>query len=133
MLNQDAQARVGIDALIATYSDAVNRRDADAWAACWAEDAIWRFHGHELVGRDAILAAWRKAMASYEHVWFMAFVGHIELHGNNANLRTHTFEYLHPASSSPKLQSGLYDDSVTFLDGRWIFTIRSFSSQELPL
>lgn len=133
MLTNEAQARVGIDTLVATYSDAVNRRDADAWSACWTPDAVWRFHGKELIGRDAILATWRKAMDSFEHAWFMAFVGSVELDGNAAKLRTHTFEYLHPVGGAPRLQSGLYDDLVNCTDGRWAFAMRTFSSQELPL
>lgn len=133
MLDPEALARVGIDALVATYSDAVNRRDADAWIACWAPDAVWRFHGKELVGREAILTTWRRAMDSFQHAWFMAFVGHVALDGDMASLRTHTFEYLHPAGAAPRLQSGLYEDRVTRIDGRWAFAMRTFSSQELPL
>ena len=33
--------------LMGRYTDAVNRRDADAWIATWAEDGVWR----ETIGR----------------------------------------------------------------------------------
>lgn len=129
----DCHAHAAIHALVAAYSDAVNRRDADSWAACWAPDAVWRLRGAEVAGRDQILAAWRRAMDGFAQVWFMAFIGHLDLAGDEARLRTHTFEYLNPATGKPRLQSGLYEDHVILRDGRWLFASRSFSSQELPL
>ena len=50
--------------LIARYCDAVVRNDADAFAACWADDASWIL-GKPIIGRDAIATAFRKLMASY--------------------------------------------------------------------
>lgn len=129
----DLRARSDIHALIAAYSDAVNRRDADSWAGCWAPDAVWRLRGAEMIGRDQIVAAWRRAMDGFANVWFSAFIGHLDLAGEEARLRTHTFEYLNPAGGSPRLQSGLYEDHVVLRDGRWVFASRTFSSQELPL
>lgn len=131
----DLAAQVEINALIAAYSDAVNRRNADDWAACWADDAVWRLRTMELSGKEQIVAGWRKAMESYAQVWFMAFAGHITLEsdGNSAQVRSHTFEYLCPVGRTPKLQSGLYEDRVIRQDGRWVFASRTFSSQELPL
>lgn len=133
MLEEEAIARIGIGAMIASYSDAVNRRDEAAWASCWAAEAQWNIHGQHLTGSDAIVGAWRKAMTGYANVWFMAFVGNIELDGREAALRTHTFEYLLPLGGAPRLQSGLYADRVIEREGRWVFLERQFSSQELKL
>ena len=130
----DPETRVALDSLIASYGDAVNRRDAESWAACWADDAVWQLRTMELSGKPQIVAGWRKAMDNFAHVWFMAFVGHVEMTGSDeARLRTHTFEYLCPVGGAPKLQSGLYEDRVIRQDGRWVFACRIFSSQELPL
>ncbi len=129
----DLHAQLAIQSLVASYSDAVNRRDAESWAACWAVDAVWRLRGSEIAGREQIVASWQRAMDSYAHVWFMAFIGHLDLAGDEAWLRTHTFEYLSPADAKPRLQSGLYEDRVILRDGRWVFASRLFSPQELPL
>jgi len=34
--------RLAIHELVASYGDAVTRRDADAWIANWAEDCVWK-------------------------------------------------------------------------------------------
>lgn len=135
MLEDEAIAHVEINALIARYSDGVNRRDAASWSQCWAQDAIWRLRGREIAGRDTILAAWQQAMNSFDKVWFMAFAGSINLAagGDAAAVITHTFEYLYPQGGSPRLQSGIYEDRVVRRDGAWVFAERSFTAQELPL
>lgn len=135
MLEDEAIAHVEINALIARYSDGVNRRNAASWSQCWAQDAVWRLRGREIAGRDAILAAWQQAMNSFDKVWFMAFAGSINLGpgGDAAAVITHTFEYLYPQGGSPRLQSGIYEDHVVRRDGAWVFAERSFTAQELPL
>ncbi|MFN7174902.1 MAG: nuclear transport factor 2 family protein, partial [Thermaurantiacus tibetensis] len=37
--------RLAIRERIEAYNDAVFRRDAEDWAACWAEDAVWEVAG----------------------------------------------------------------------------------------
>ena len=34
--------RLAIHELVASYGDAVTRRDADAWIANWSEDCVWK-------------------------------------------------------------------------------------------
>lgn len=135
MLEDEAIAHVEINALIARYSDGVNRRDAASWSQCWAQDAVWQLRGREIAGRAAILAAWQQAMGSFDKVWFMAFAGSINLApgGDAAAVITHTFEYLYPQGGSPRLQSGIYEDRLVRRDGAWVFAERSFTAQELPL
>lgn len=135
MLEDEAIAHVAINALIARYSDGVNRRDAASWAQCWAPDAVWRLRGRDITGRDAILAAWQQAMGSFDKVWFTAFAGMIDLApgGDAAQVLTHTFEYLYPQGGTARLQSGIYEDRIVRRDGAWVFAERSFTAQELPL
>lgn len=125
--------RLAIRELLDLYSDAVITRDGARWASTWAEDAVWRFHGRETRGRDAIVAAWATAMAGYEAVFFSAFPGEIVATGDEASMRTHTLEHLVLADGSTRLQSGLYDDRLARLDGGWKFTERTFASRELKL
>ena len=131
--NSDLSDHLAIQALVAGYSDAVNRRCADDWGQCWAEDAVWQLGAMELRGKDQIIAGWRTAMGRYTHVWFSAFIGHMDFTGHEARLRTHTFEYLRPVDGQPKLQAGLYQDHVIREKERWVFAARIFQAQELPL
>src|SRR5690348_9172218 len=61
--------RLAIHELVATYGDAVTRRDGDAWANCWAEDSVWCLPAipgmEEIKGRAAIRAAWEAAMPGW--------------------------------------------------------------------
>jgi len=125
--------RLAIRELVDSYSDAVNRRDEAAWARCWATDATWRFHGRAIDGREAIVAAWRAAMASYRRAWFMAYPGMIAIDGETARMRVNTFEYLVDGNGAARLQSGLYEDRLVRHDGAWQFIERQFSPQEMPL
>lgn len=125
--------KLAIRELIDRYSDAVNLRDADAWSATWADDGSWHFHGQQRQGRDAILATWTAAMAGFRQVWFMAYPGAIEIDGDLAHVRTHTFEHLVPNDGPPRLQSGLYADIVIRTATGWQFQERKFSSQEISL
>lgn len=125
--------RLAIRELVDSYSEAVNLIDEASWARCWASDAIWRFHGRTIEGREAIVAAWRSAMASYQRAWFMAYPGMIEISGDEARMRVHTFEYLVDGSGSPRLQSGRYEDRLVRREQGWQFIERQFSPQEMPL
>jgi ketosteroid isomerase-like protein len=54
--------------LVDRYCDAVARRDEEAWAATWTEDAVWDLGRGEIKGRDDIVAAWVQAMDGFEWV-----------------------------------------------------------------
>ena len=123
--------RLLIRELIDSYGDAVAMRDADAWGACWAEDAVWRFAGRELAGREAIVATWHGAMARYADLAFMAFPGAMAVEGDRATLRTHTFEHLVPVDGPTRVQAGIYEDELVRRDGRWLFASRTFNPREI--
>lgn len=123
--------RLHIRELIDSYSDAVARRDPEAWGATWAEDAVWRFGGRELSGRETIVSAWHGAMAQYATIAFLAFPGAIAVDGDRAELRTHTYEHLVPIDGAPRVQAGIYEDRLVKRDGRWLFASRSFNPREI--
>lgn len=125
--------RLALRELLDRYSDAVNRRDRDSWAGCWSSDAIWRFRGGEVVGRDAIVSTWMKAMDGFDAVWFNAFPGSIRIDGDAGTMTTHTFEYLLPGGGAPRLQSGLYEDRLVRVADGWQFAERSFTPKEMTL
>lgn len=125
--------RLALRELLDSYSDAVNRLDADAWAATWSDDARWLFRGSEVIGREAIVATWRDAMARFDAVWFSAFPGMIDIDGDEATMRSHTLEYLAPAGAAPKLQYGIYEDRAVRAGEGWRFAVRAFTPREIKL
>jgi uncharacterized protein (TIGR02246 family) len=119
--------RLAIRDLIDSYSDAVNRGNADDWIATWDENGIWALRGQEIIGRAAIREAWVSAMANYVLVSFRAFPGAISVSGRSAALRVHTLEYLIPHEGPSRWQHGLYDDVLVSDGSMWRFAQRSFS------
>lgn len=60
------EAEFAVRQLHARYGDAVWRQDAEGFAALFAEDAVWRIAGTELVGRAAIRTGFVQFMAILE-------------------------------------------------------------------
>ena len=131
MFSGPERDRLLIRELIDTYGDAVARRDPEAWAATWAPNAVWRFGGRELQGRDTIVSAWRGAMGQYAAIAFMAFPGAIAVEVDRARLRTHTLEHLVPVDGPKRIQAGIYEDELVRSDDRWVFASRTFTPREI--
>lgn len=118
--------RIAIRELIETYADAVARRDAEAWAATWSEDAIWDLMGHLVEGRAAIVAAWRAAMSGFEFVGFHANPGAIEVAGAQAAARVYVRETLVPAGGGLRRIEGEYRDDLLKTPAGWRFSRRAY-------
>lgn len=125
--------RLALRELVDRYSDAINRRDADAWSSTWAEDAAWHFRGGERRGREAIVATWIGAMQGFSAVWFTAFPGAIDVDGDRATLTAHTLEHLVPIDGPPRFQVGLYADVAVRRGDGWRFAERRFTPREISL
>ena len=134
--------RIAIRELIESYADAVTRRDADAWAALWDEDARWLLPnlgaGFRLEGKRAIVPAWRKMMIDYhgpEHApWTISFssvLGGMDVDGDRATVRSWSFETFDDGKGRTIHLKGRYDDRLIRYDARWLFAERSWDL--LPL
>ena len=119
--------RSAIIELVAAYGDAVSRRDAAAWGATWASDATWNLMGHEVAGRDAIVALWQGAMAQFDAVSFAAAIGPIRFDGDRATARCQTQEVLRTTEGAIRRVAGVYDDEFVREDGEWRFARRVFA------
>ena len=119
--------QIAIRALIDSYSDAVFRRDAQAWGATWAEDAVWDLAGTEVRGRDAIVGLWTQAMSGFPFVAFFAQIGQLAITGDHATGRVYTHEYLELADGSVSRPIGQYLDVYTRTGDGWRFAERHFS------
>ncbi|QUD90505.1 nuclear transport factor 2 family protein [Phenylobacterium montanum] len=118
--------RLAIRERIEAYSDAVFRRDADAWIGNWAEGSTWSLPGIEVSGRDNIKAAWQAAMASFPLAALFVQVGSIAVEGDAAAARTYTQEVLTDPNGAVRRIVGAYDDELVKQDGRWLFRRREY-------
>lgn len=118
--------RLAIRELIDTYSDAVARRDADAWIATWADDATWDLMGHAVEGREAILQTWLGAMGTFDFVAFYAVPGAIKVDGDRAEVRVYVSEVLAPNGGGLRRIEGAYEDQCCRINGAWRFASRAY-------
>lgn len=120
--------------LEARYVDAIHRRDADAWAATWSDDAVWILPAlgapdrqRRFTGRAAIRAAWVDAMAGFSFVAHMVHSGHIDwLEADEAVGRWYLSEHLHSLDGAAVKLFGVYEDRYGKSQGRWRFAQRRF-------
>ena len=120
--------RVAINDVLARYADGVNRRDVDIWGASWDQEGEWRLFGPDPVrGRDAIVAAWREAMAGYPFVVMIVSQGSVEIEGDHATGRSYSSEVAQSADGKRLRVQGCYDDQYRKRDGQWGFASRSFT------
>ena len=119
--------RLAIRERIDAYCDAVFRRDADDWIACWAEDAVWKLPSLEVSGHEAMRPAWINAMSAYKFTGFFGNPGHIVVDGDTAEARTYTTEHLEKTDGSFMRIYGAYDDKLVKRDGTWVFKTRTYN------
>jgi uncharacterized protein (TIGR02246 family) len=123
-----ADDELAIRNLVARYCDAVCRRDADAWAATWAEDCTWDLGGGRVVrGRQAALDLWTTAIARYPWVAQLAPTGMVEVLGDTARGTWWVLELNHLADGSGALHLGHYADEYRRTGQGWAFASRRFS------
>lgn len=124
-----AEDRLSLRELLETYADAVTRRDAEDWAACWTDDAEWLLPDYPEIGttkgKPAIVAMWMEAMKGYPGVMFQAWPGSIMVEGNRAVVKSYTSE-VYDLDGITKRERGCYDDVCAKAGGQWRFASRSF-------
>jgi ketosteroid isomerase-like protein len=121
-----AEDVAAIRALHEAYADAVNRHDAAAWGALWAEEARWDLMGLQVEGRDAIVGLWQGAMAGFSFVGFFSQLGALAVSGDSAEGRVWTHELL-DGPEGERRPLGRYDDQYVKRGGRWLYLHRRFN------
>lgn len=122
--------RLAIHELVASYADAVSRRDANDWGKVWAEDAVWSvpaFPGLERVeGREAIVAAWSEAMTNYTENFMVQTVGALDIQGDTGTGRAYNQETGTDLAGNTVWAKGKYEDEFVKRDGQWFFAKRIY-------
>ena len=111
---------------VAAYSDAVNRRDAEAWGDCWTEDAVWKILGMAPEGREAIVGFWTNVMAGFPFVVQMPSECLVQVDGDTATVRAYLTETLKGADGTRMLTLGVYHDKLRREADGWRFSERDF-------
>ncbi|WP_164847463.1 nuclear transport factor 2 family protein [Sphingobium algorifonticola] len=123
-----AEDMAGINAALARYVDGVNRRDAGLWSTSWDRDAEWYLFGPDTIaGREAIVAAWKEAMAGFPFVVMHVTQGDVVIAGDVATGRSYTSELARTADGQRLRVLGQYEDRYIKRDGVWGFAYRRFT------
>lgn len=125
-------AREGIAELVHKYADAVVHRNGEQWGSCWAEDARWILSAdRDVVGREAIVALWNKAMGTFSAVVQNVYGGAVEVaeDGLSATARWYIGEHFLRANGSPGILLAFYNDTYAYVSGAWLFTSRQLFPQ----
>lgn len=119
--------QLAIRLLVESYSDAVFRRDADDWGACWAEESRWFLMGTTVSGRDAIVALWKQAMDGFAFVAFFSQIGSLKIEDDRATGRVWTHELLETRDGTISRPVGRYDDAYVRTGDGWRFAERRYT------
>jgi uncharacterized protein (TIGR02246 family) len=112
--------------LVERYADAINRRDVEALAETWAPDGVWEIGGVRYEGRDAIITRWQPLMSSI--VWVVQTInnGTVDADGDDATCRWYHTDFVCQGDGTRRMSVGLYYDTCTRREGRWVFTSRRY-------
>jgi hypothetical protein len=121
-----AEAQAGIRELHARYTDAVWRRDFDAFAGCFADDGEWRISGMVLKGRAQIRDTIARIMDRLSHVLISFRTPILEVGEARACGRTYIDERCAWTNGDTNISLGLYYEHFVLQDGRWLFEWRLF-------
>lgn len=120
--------RAELHDLVARYADAVCRRDEPAFAATWAEHALWQLPGMPLTeGREAIVTLWKSVMARFPFVIQRMNNGTVEVTGDTASGRWYLNEHIVAEDGSIMINVGVYQDRYIRGNSDWQFSERHFS------
>lgn len=120
-------ADAGTRRLYGLYADALWRRDTQAFAGCFAKDAVWKIAGQRLEGHAAIAAMFEKAMTKAHKVAMFTGLPVICVEGGEITARTQITEYSKLDDGTAIRTLGIYYDRLVAVEGRWLFQWHHFN------
>ena len=117
---------LAIRRLIAAYSDAVWRRDRDAYAATWAEDGEWKLLGFATTGREKIADFLMEFTSNFERSWQMCHTLLLDIGETRGTGRIYVNELVTPVGQPTQTSLGIYHDEYVKANGEWLFFRRHF-------
>jgi uncharacterized protein (TIGR02246 family) len=119
-------ADFGIRQLHARFADAVFRKDADAFAACFALAGEWKIAGMHIRGREEIRDKFDTLLAPCARVQILTGTPVLEFNSDGVSGRLQMTELAKMGDGSSALTLGVYFDRYVEEDGRWRFAWRHF-------
>jgi ketosteroid isomerase-like protein len=116
----------GIRQLHARFTDAVWRKDADAFADCFAEDGEWKLAGLHMRSRAEIGSTFAKLLSACDRVLMIQGTPLLEVGQGTATGRIHVTELAKMADGSSAMTIGIYYDRYVDVGGLWLFQWRHF-------
>jgi hypothetical protein len=119
--------------VLSRYAIAVDGRDADLLATCFATGATASYGpGHELVGREAIVGFIVRTLASFRRTQHLIGTHVFELAGDTAATTTYV-QAAHVMDGGPTgervvVVGGRYVDRFELEDARWVIASRRFEA-----
>jgi hypothetical protein len=117
----------GIRQLHARFADAVWRKDADAFADCFTEDAEWKIAGLHIRGREDIGSLIGNLLSTYERILLILGTPLLEVGQGVASGRIQMTEYAKMADGDSAMTIGIYYDRYVEESDGWRFQWRHFS------
>lgn len=128
-MTEFAIADSGIRQLHARFVDAVWRKDAAAFAECFAGDAEWKIAGLHFHGRAEIGATIAKLLDTCQRVQMIVGTPILDVGQGVATGRVQMTEFAKMTDGSSAMTIGIYYDRYVEEDGRWLFQWRHFGLQ----
>ena len=125
-------SRDAIAELVHRYADAVVHRNGEQWGSCWSSDARWILSAdRDVVGREAIVGLWHKAMGTFSAVVQNVYNGSVNVadSGETASGRWYIGEHFLRSNGTPGMLLAYYDDTYTYVNGQWLFSSRQLFAQ----
>jgi ketosteroid isomerase-like protein len=122
-------AEAAIRQLHARYTDAVWRKDYDAFGDCFTQDAEWRIGGMILRTRAGIVAQARQLFPRYRRILMNFRIPVLEVGEGTATGRTYVSEQSVFTDGRPYAPIGTYYERFVDEGDRWRFAWRLFQTQ----
>lgn len=122
--------RLAIRELAERYADAVCRRDADDWGACWAAEGAWDLgRGRVVEGRSKLVPFWEQTMSAFPTAIQLVYGCLVEsVEGETATARCWLGEIITDAEGTARSTVGHYHDELVKLEGRWHYLRRRYQT-----
>ena len=117
----------GIRQLHARFTDAVWRKDADAFADCFAGDGEWKIASMHIRGNAEIGSTFGRLMEACDRVQLILGMPILEVGQGTATGRMQITELAKMMDGSSAMTLGVYYDRYVEVAGRWRFQWRHFS------
>jgi len=120
-------AECAIRQLHARFVDAVWRKDSDAFANCFAEDAEWKIAGMQIQGRAEIGRQFSNLMSKSERAMMFLGMPILEVAQTTATGRIYVTEYVKMLDGSAARTLGVYYDKYVGEGDQWRFQWRHWN------